>query len=77
MGTGLGHLSLGLFRGPVSENGVDPPPVIVAFDIREQLAVGILAGRPSLLVRDPTTDFLAVRYVRMEMKGGAVVSPSP
>ena len=26
---------------------------------------------------DPTTDFLAVRHVRMEMKGGAVVSPSP
>ena len=48
MDTGLG--SFGLFWGPVSESGVDPPPVIVALDIREEVSSGILSGWPSPLV---------------------------
>jgi hypothetical protein len=55
-GHGFRHLSFGLFRGPVSDSGVDPPPVIVVFDIREQCAFGILAGRPLLLVGEFALD---------------------
>ena len=44
--TGLGHLSFGLFRGPVSESGVDPSPVIVAFDIGEQVSSCFLPSCP-------------------------------
>jgi hypothetical protein len=40
----------GLFRGPVAEGGMDPPAVIIAPEICEQIASRILAGRPSPLV---------------------------
>jgi hypothetical protein len=48
--TDLGHLSFGLFWGPVSESGVDPPTVIVALDIREEVSSRILSRWPSPLV---------------------------
>ncbi len=47
--TGLGHLSFGLFRGSVSERGVDPPPIMVTLDIDEQVSSGLLAVCPSPL----------------------------
>lgn len=49
---GVSHLSFGLFRGPLSEGGVDPPSVTIALDTREQVVLGILAGRTSHLVRE-------------------------
>jgi hypothetical protein len=53
--TGLGYLSFGLLRGTLRWGGVDPPTGVVTFDIREQIALGILAGRqfsPHLLASD-------------------------
>ena len=69
MDTGLGHLSFGLFWVPISESGVDPPPVIVALYIREQVASGFLAGRPSPLVRE-----LDLQRVEEAFHGGIVVA---
>lgn len=48
--TGLGHLSFGLFWGSISESRVDPPPVIVALDVREDVASRILSRCPSPLM---------------------------
>ena len=52
MDTGLGHLLFGLFWGPTSESGVDPPPVIVALDIREDVSSRIFSRWPSPLVSE-------------------------
>lgn len=50
MDTGSGHLSFGLFGSFISGSGMDSPPVMVALDIREQIASGILVRCPSPLV---------------------------
>lgn len=71
MDTGLGHVSFGLFRGPVSECGVDPPSIIVALAIREQATSGLFAGRPSLLV-----DELDLQGVEEAFHGRIVVAAS-
>jgi hypothetical protein len=46
--TGLCGFAVCLLRGDVTDGGVDPPPIVIAFDVREQIAarsiaIGILA----------------------------------
>jgi len=48
--TGLGHLSFGLLWGPISESRVEPLPVIVALDIREEISSRIVSRFPSSLM---------------------------
>ena len=49
---GLARVPLGLFGRDVAERGVDPPSVVVAFDVGEQVASCLVPGRPSSLMSE-------------------------
>ncbi len=40
----------GVFGCAIPEGGVDPLPIVVAFEVSEQVATGLVACGPSLLV---------------------------
>lgn len=54
--TGLGHLALGLFRISISESGVVPPAIMVAFDIFEDISSRLLAHCPADDLADRQTE---------------------
>ena len=43
MDTGLCGPQLGLFRGDVAESRVEPLAIVVAFDVGEQIPLGVVA----------------------------------
>src|SRR5829696_3731775 len=46
------HVAFGLLGREIPERRVDPPPVVVALDIGEEIAVRLVPGRPALLVNE-------------------------